>query len=156
MACTDPIQLALALLKAPGASPECVTFHMAIPRPPVLSISQYALLFGLTFALEAPVYRAVVKNTRTYFGSWSLAGRVFLLNLLTHPMVCFGFPSFAARAGVEAGPSLALSEIFAILMEALVLNCVWEVAMTRALLGAFAANLVSWWLGTWIVVWFWT
>ena len=144
------------LLKAAGASPECVSYHMAIPRPQMLSIQQYALLFGLTLALEAPVYRAVVKRTRTYYGSWSLAGRVLLLNLLTHPLVCFGFPSFAARAGIEGGISLALSEAFAVLLEALVLNCVWEIPMKRALIGALVANLVSWWLGTWILTWFWT
>ncbi len=143
------------LLKAAGASPECVSYHMAIPRPQLLSIQQYALLFGLTLALEAPVYHAVVKRTRTYYGSWSLAGRVFVINLLTHPLVCFGFPSFAARAGVEGGTSLALSEAFAVLLEALVLNCVWEIPMKRALSGALVANLVSWWLGTWILTWFW-
>jgi hypothetical protein len=126
---------------------------MAIPRPQLLSIQEYAQLFGLTFALEVPVYHAVCRRTRTYFGSWSLAGRVFLLNLLTHPLVCFGFPSFAARAGIEGGTSLALSEVFAVLMEGLVLSCLWELPMRRALAGALVANLASWWVGTHIYGW---
>jgi hypothetical protein len=37
----------------------------------------------------------------------------------------------------------------------LVLNCVWEIRMARALVGALLANLTSWWLGTWILGWLW-
>jgi len=63
--------------------------------------------------------------------------------------------TFAARAGISGGTSLALSEGFAVMLEALVLNCVWEIPMGRALTGSLLANMTSWWLGTWIVSWFW-
>lgn len=151
MYCTDPVQLAMVLLGTRGATPECVTYLLEIPSPPSLSVEQYGLLFGLTLALEAPVYHWVSKRTKSYLGSWSLAGRVFLLNLLTHPLVCFGFPSFAQKAQIPYGVSLALSELFAVLLEALVLNCVWHIKMGRALFAAFVANITSWWLGTWLV-----
>lgn len=109
---------------------------MSVPvsEPPVL-LSRYLLLFALTYFLEWPFYRSPVKT--------------LVLNLATHPAVIFLFPYLFL--GHETRFMVLWAELFAIGLEFAILWRYYRYLLFRSLKLAVAANLFSWWLGTYAV-----
>ena len=115
------------------------------------SLSDYLGLFGLTCLMELPVYGLVYERRRDLVSRWRFLGLVLALNLATHPLVYFGFPSFWAAAGGSRAQMVASAELFAPLVEAGILASLDRARWKRAIVAAFLANLVSWWLGSLLV-----
>jgi hypothetical protein len=98
----------------------------------------YVLTFLLSSTLEVPVY-AFAYRSRLSFAK--VFGIVTLANLVTHPLVFFGFmssrwPYLWAVLGAE---------LFAILAESFIHRaCIPGISLKRTLHAAFWANIVSW------------
>lgn len=105
----------------------------------------YLSLFSLTYALETPIY---FLGLRKYSKLRQILFISLVLNLATHPIVCFLFPVLADILRMNYDQYLILAEVFAPLVEFLLLRFVFKFSMQRSLLVAVAANLVSWLIGS--------
>ncbi|MBI3550602.1 MAG: hypothetical protein HY078_16310 [Elusimicrobia bacterium] len=105
-------------------------------------IWHYAWLFFQSNALEIPVYYAFYRG-RVPLGRTALAATSS--NLITHPIVFFGFMS----SGASILASILAAEAFAIAGEAFLhRRCLGSTRSLSAYLAASAAaNLASWQLG---------
>jgi hypothetical protein len=117
--------------------------------PPNVTLGAYLVIFGLTCLLESPFYFWTVRDKQQKGKALlkSGLGSVLLCNLATHPAVYFLFPLFGANFALRYVDVLMLAEIFAPIVEALVLILVWKISWKRAFIGMVAANLFSWWVG---------
>jgi hypothetical protein len=116
---------------------------------PRVSFSIYLLVFLLTCLLESPFYFFLLKSYKPFYRQPLLA--LFIANLSTHPMVCFGIPALVAHYGGSYGVSNSIGEVFAPTLEALLLWRVWKVPAAQAIAGAIVANVFSWWVGVYLV-----
>jgi hypothetical protein len=96
-------------------------------------LQSWALAFALTQLVELPIYRVLAPTT------W---WRAFSLSLVTHPVVWYGFPPLGARAGLTWTQMLVVAELFAYLVEAVLLRG-YGVRWWRALAVSFGANTAS-------------
>lgn len=115
-------------------------------RPYDFWLPGYFPLFALTVIFEMPIYVSYLRWRGEGFRR-SLDFVVFA-NLLTHPLVTYGFPNLALRMEWNLAQSTLAKEIFAPLAEALLLKWMTKLNWLEAALLALLANLFSWWLGT--------
>ncbi len=121
---------------------ECAEVFAPAPSDPGIGIGAYLLFFALTCLFEWPWYRKPV--------------RVLFLNLLTHPLVVWGWPVLIRNLGGGYGTYVLTAEAFAPTLEAWALHRIWKVPARRAVWIALGANLFSWLVGGEIVNrWFW-
>ena len=105
-----------------------------------MSIEQYLPLFVVTFCLELAVYGILLNQV---FSKKQILAISVLLNIITHPLVCFGFPGWFGNY------YWILAELFAWVVEALILFALarWVVhhpiRSTKALATSLAANALS-------------
>ena len=124
---------------------DCVDVFARSPLSPGIGVAGYAFFFALTCLFEWPWYRNPV--------------RVVILNLLTHPLVVWGWPVLVRNLGGSYGVYLLTAEAFAPALEAWALHRIWKVPASRAVGVALGANLFSWLVGgeivnRWIWPWF--
>jgi hypothetical protein len=116
----------------PGVAPNFVT---------------YLELFATTCALEAVIYWPAFAWLQPA-SKWSTRTKAILgVNLATHPAVVFLLPLLAARLEISYACYLASAEIFATVIEALLLRWVFRFSMQTAFIVSIVANLFSWWIG---------
>lgn len=114
-----------------------------------LTLIGYLRLFALTVLLETPVYWIVLGGTKKQLARFIKA--ILTVNVATHPAVSFLFAHFASRHGWSEIQYITLAEGFAFVAEALILGVYFKYSWWRAIVGAFLANLASWWLGSFLV-----
>lgn len=103
----------------------------------------YLKYFFATVALEASFYFLFIKGI-----SWRhKIIAVFVLNFATHPVIFFVFPEMAARLEWSYAHYLTAAELFAPMVEALLLRYFFQQGTRRAILTGFGANLLSWSIG---------
>lgn len=94
--------------------------------------------FLFTEAVEAPIYRALVKaRWRVGLGA----------SAITHPFVWFAFPYLRFIPGVSYLVMVVLAELFAWSVEAVYLRLLLRVSVIRAMLVSLIANGASLGLG---------
>lgn len=127
---------------------ECAEVFASPPADPAIGFGTYLLFFALTCLFEWPWYRKPL--------------RVLFLNLLTHPLVVWGWPVLIRNLGGGYGAYVLAAEAFAPALEAWALHRIWKVPARRAVWMALGANLFSWlvggeivnrWLWPWVQVW---
>jgi hypothetical protein len=110
-----------------------------------LPLSLYWGYLLSTLLIELPFYLS--------FGLWYGQGAtralklLVLANLATHPLVCYFFPALAAVLGWRFSTGYLVSEIFALVAEALVIRWYLLTPWWSCVALSVAANLTSWWLG---------
>lgn len=117
---------------------------------PNVEIASYLVIFILTCLLEAVIYLPAIWRST---GSLK-RGLEFLFwgNIATHPAVIFIFPLVLSQFDVSIGLAVAIKEIFAPVVEAIMLKKFAPVLSgAEAAVIAFAANLLSWWVGCYIL-----
>ncbi len=140
--CYTPPGLAIDLISQSLSSAECREVLGQLSEVPEVSLLIYLKYFFLTCLLESPFYwMAVRSGTRRFLSA------VVLCNLATHPIVCFGIPFLMSLVHGNYGQGLAVGEVFAPVVEALLLIGVWKVPQARAWTLSILANLFSWWVG---------
>lgn len=135
--CFSPLSLALSYLHPDSVSMICASFLSVPTSPSGIALPYYLFLFALTFLLELPFYRSV----RT----------TLILNLATHPAVIWLFPYLFE--GQERRTMVLWAELFAILLEFVLLFKLFRYPWKRALGLTLVANLFSWWAGQYLVRW---
>ena len=109
-----------------------------------MSVEQYLLQFVATFCLELVVYGILLQRV---FSKKQILAVCLLLNVITHPLVCLGFPRWLGNY------YWIPAELFAWVVEALILWIFarWlmhhKMRWTKALLISLAANAFSAGLG---------
>lgn len=101
--------------------------------PLITYVQAWALAFALTQLVEMPIYRALARVR------WR---RAFVLSLVTHPVVWFGFPLLYDHAYLTWSQMLWLAEAFAYTVEAALLRG-YGVPWPRAIVASIAANTAS-------------
>ncbi len=121
---------------------DCAEVFAGAPLNPQIGFWTYLFFFGLTCLFEWPWYRK--------------PARVLGLNLLTHPLVVWGWPALIRNLGGGYGAYVLAAEAFAPVVEAWALHRIWKVPVFRAAGLALGANLFSWLVGGEIVNrWLW-
>lgn len=114
-----------------------------------ISFSTYIRMFGMTNVLEWPFYALFLKQMRvSYIKSLAI---VFVLNLMTHPLICFVFPLLGQRLGVTYGQYILFSEAFAPLVEGMILAVYLRQPFAKCFWVAFTCNLISWNVGVFLL-----
>lgn len=131
-----------------GISLACQSLLMFPTEATRMGVWTYLGVFVLTCVLETPFY---------FYGLTGLPARrrglaIFALNLATHPLVTWGWPFLFAKLGRSYGELVLASEIFAPLVEMLILHFAFHQSWRRSALVAIAANLFSWWVGPFVAV----
>ena len=148
--CISPASLVHFLLSRSTLDPECVWTLLMRPRSLPVGVTRYLCTFFLTCLLETPFYWLALKSWNV--GRVKKVGFIVLVNLATHPFIYFGVPAITFRLGGKVYQSLLLSELFAPLVEGIIL---WRVRKGPAWVSlgyAIAANLFSWWVGIFLTV----
>jgi hypothetical protein len=104
--------------------------------------------FGLTLLLEAPIYAWFLRE-RLGFLRKSLF--ILAVNVATHPMIWFVFPELFSKFEADIGAYVIFSELFAPLVEGLLLKFAFGISSRFAFVGAAVANLFSWWIGAYLI-----
>jgi hypothetical protein len=112
----------------------------------VHSLSLYFYIFFMTCALEAPFYISYLMFRK--LGLLRSTQILILCNLATHPLVTFGFPWLAQSFNWNTAQSSLAKEIFAPLVESLLIRRLGKLGWTESFALGVAANLFSWWVGT--------
>jgi hypothetical protein len=144
--CESPLQIVQYFSGAESLDPLCRLTLMQTTELYDLSFKAYLPLFLLTCLFEAPFYFIFLRG-RSFTSRLSA---LLLCNLATHPIVCFVIPKLAERFQLTLASELAIAEIFAPAIEALLLWKVWRMRLTTALIAAVLANLFSWWVGIYL------
>ena len=154
MDCFQPIILLTYTLRPTQVDGVCADVLGDLTLAP-LDTWTYLSALGLTCMVEAPFYLAAFCLTNTILGKKSapmtlrrMLMSIVTINLATHPMVVFGFPTLFAAHGRPLGEAMLCGEIFAPVIEALLLLWAFDVPWRRAWIGSVTANLCSWWLGS--------
>lgn len=146
MPCYQPIEV-LRYLLAPGQLDLICEINLSSPAGfSPLSSMDYLKLFCLTFLLEAPVYFLVLWPPRPVW--FRVLGAILFVNLVTHPLMSFLFADWAQKGSWREIDYIGTSELFAFLVEALLIRLFLRQPWWRSALAAFGANLFSWWLGS--------
>lgn len=127
---------------------ECAWLFSRIPLPTEFQLLAYLKIFTGNLLIELPFYFLALYR----FLSWKKIILVLLLaNLLTHPIVYFGFPYLMSKWAVSYGVMLIYAEALAVLIE--IIFCLWFVKQKISFIIPFFilfANLFSWNLGLFI------
>lgn len=145
--CNLPHSLLLYLFSTKNVPPECLRYLTTSSLDGVYGVSAttYVLFFLLTVALEAPIYWYFLRDRITPASRWVAA--LFCINLCTHPLAILGFPQFFALAGDTKLTALVATEVFAPVVEGLVLWKLLNIPPRVAFVASVAANLFSWEMG---------
>lgn len=108
------------------------------------SFMEYLPFFLKTFALELPIYFIILRQLKNIPTVLQINT---VLNLATHPIVFFVIPIILTNLGANYLHYLATAEIFAPLIEALILFRIYKLSLARSLTAAISANLLSWSVG---------
>jgi hypothetical protein len=123
----------------------CKVMLMSSESIPSMTLLSYLVIFGWTCALEAPWYLFGLRHLRV---SWPRSIFILLFaNLATHPLVTFVFPRISQALGLTLGWGIFAEEIFAPVVEAIVIRKIAKISWPWAILISIAANLFSWWVG---------
>ena len=114
-----------------------------------MTLKDYLPYFLKTFILELPIYALILKSQQNFTKNLAATS---LLNLATHPIIFILFPMVLPKLGdFNYLNYLVAAEIFATVVEALLLIKVFKLKIGWAVVSAAAANLFSWSLGVfWI------
>ncbi len=144
ISCLTPFGLALFL--AGRASEGCSGVLSVLVTSTEATPVMYLQYFLSTFALELPVYSLFLQSK----GIKKVLAYTFVLNLLTHPIIFFAFPFLLEKMSATYGIYLLCAEVFAPLVEGIVLSRLAQISLRKSLAIAVVANLFSWWAGVYL------
>lgn len=127
---------------------ECKVLLSSIETPVSMSTLTYVQTFAWTCGIEALVYLPLLLAKQNKL-SRSIA-LIVTLNIATHPLVTFPFPIAGAALDLNVASAIILKEMFAPLIETLILRRASNLSWAEAAASAVTANLLSWWLGAYV------
>jgi hypothetical protein len=145
-ACFLPIEVINYFFHSSFFSSNCndvLTLNAMVPK---INFSLYIFIFLLTCFLESSFYLILIKNQ-------SLKKKLLALlicNLATHPIVSFVIPWIFSKMSKTYGESLMIGELFAFIVELVLLKVLWQQKWLNSFVISFLANLFSWSLGTYL------
>lgn len=145
--CVSPGGLIFYLFNTMGTNSHCTEIYLSMVQATDLSFWGYLPFLLGTILFEAPIY---------YFGLTELSRKqrllaILILNLATHPIIFFVFPLVLERYQATYSVYLTSAEIFAPVVETLILWKGFHVNVKRAFWISITANLISWWLGVFFI-----
>lgn len=105
---------------------------------------EYLPFFLKTFVLELPIYFLFFRTLKNIPALLKMNS---VLNLATHPAVFFVIPIILTELNATYLHYLLVAEIFAPVIEALILHKFYKLGLGRSFAAAVCANLFSWSLG---------
>jgi hypothetical protein len=146
--CQTPATLVQFFFAKASLSPECLWALLVGPRPRSTTLGEYALVYFFTCLIEFPFYWLGLRNR---CGLVKIAWVTLVLNLATHPLIYFLFPLLVFRLHGGSYQSLLASEVFAPVVEAMLLYGITRLNVITVVASSVVANLCSWWIGAYFV-----
>lgn len=112
------------------------------------SLLFYLGIFLMTCALESIFYFIFGKIQK--LTTPNILQQILILNLATHPIVFFFFPYILEKAGSDIFTYIWTAELFAFVVESLILKVRYRYSWMIAILTSGLANLFSWSIGIWL------
>ena len=143
--CLLPTDLARFVFEGREATTIC-SLYLHLPSSPLFSqftLWDYLVRFAQAVVIEIPVFYFFVTRMKLVRAAQMSA----LLNLLTHPMVFFVWPSLGGQWNMSIGATLFMSQFFTWIVRYFALRARFDVHPIAALSGGFVASLASWWIG---------
>ncbi len=145
--CYNPYSIFEYFLRPATLSDACQMLLSSSTWLPLMNYKEYALLFAMVCALEAPLYLNIQSlSWRKRFAA--LVG----LNLATHPAITFLLPALLNNYGFSTAGLILTTETLAFLVEAFILYFAFKVGAKTAFVFALLANLFSWSFGLYLIV----
>lgn len=145
--CYTPYSIFEFFLKPEAMNEACQALLGSPAWPPVMNFTEYALLFAIVCALEAPLY----LNIRSL--SWRMRFAALIkLNLATHPLITYAWPLLLNHYQVSTASLILSGEFFAFVTEMLLLYFGFKVSLKTAFIFSLLANLFSWSFGLYLIV----
>ncbi|MEQ1721843.1 MAG: hypothetical protein ABL930_01615 [Pseudobdellovibrio sp.] len=123
---------------------QCSDIYNSTSLADPVTFLEYLPYFLKTFILELPVYLFFLRHHKKLNEILQINS---ILNFATHPIVFFLIPLILLQFNATYLHYLVIAEVFAPLVEALLLIYAYKVGYGRAFLAGIAANLFSWSLG---------
>jgi len=145
--CVSPLSLWLSFTSSPSLRLACQVILEGTTEATHMPFQQYLVFFMLTCLMEGPIYwwatPHILSPLRRIFV-------IFWVNIATHPVVTWVFPLLFSRLHRPNRETILTSELFAPVIEALMLKFQFKLPWHRALLASGVANLLSWWGGAYL------
>ena len=151
--CYSPLGIFRELLLTPSLESPCsIALSTPLTELSDVSLGQYLSILMLTIALESCFFFLAFYLNKTPFKKLLLQGTssTLLCNGISHPFVYFVFPAMGVAYQLSYLHVLMGAEIFAPLIEALVLIKIWNLPGRIAWPCLIVANLTSWWIGIYL------
>ncbi|MGZ3690094.1 MAG: hypothetical protein ACXVAX_01235 [Pseudobdellovibrio sp.] len=141
MDCLTPWDLVHHFIQS---QPQCVDVYGAAPPSDSIGLTEYLPFLLKTLILELPMYYLLLKKVKSF--KEVLIINLFV-NLATHPIIFIAMPPLLNAFHFSYLSYLLIAEIFAPVVEALIINKYYKVNAGRAWAASIIANLVSWSIG---------
>jgi hypothetical protein len=126
---------------------QCDAYYLAPAFDGMISFADYLPYFLKTIVIEFPIYYLLFKNFQSFK---KLLVINLVLNLATHPIVFYVISYICFRLDLSYLHYLISAEIFAPVVEALILIYVFKIPISKAWVASILANLMSWSIGVWL------
>jgi hypothetical protein len=148
-ACMLPFEVINYFFQSIFFSSDCSDVLALNAMVPKINFILYLFIFLLTCFLESFFYLSLIKNICLKKKLLAL----LICNLATHPFVSFGIPWIFSKMSKTYGESLMIGELFAFIVELVMLQVFWQQNWLNSFVISFLANLFSWSLGTYLFLW---
>jgi hypothetical protein len=125
---------------------DCKIMLSSVESGSAMALNEYLRVFGWTCGLEAVVYLPLLLLKKNGFGRSLLV--VIAANIATHPLITYVFPIVFESIGLGVASSVVMKELFAPLVETLVLRRFTNLTWLESATVSFGANFFSWWAGS--------
>lgn len=152
--CYSPLGVFRELLLTSSLKSPCsIALSTPLTELSDVSLTQYLSILMLTIALEGYFFFLAFSLNKTPLKKLLLQGTssVVLCNGISHPFVYFIFPAIGVTSSLSYLQVLISAEIFAPLIEALVLMKIWKIPGRIVWPCLITANLISWWVGIYLI-----
>lgn len=163
MTCGTPDQIILSILNFPlnetlrGVEPGCAQSLQSYWSNldgwpfPITVYLPYFLATLITEALALTVFLKVSKWKRNPSRSATWWGTLLIVNLASHPFAFYVMPWVSYRFQLRWDYCLFFAEIGVLFLEAGIYAKRMELPFRKAILLSLIVNLVSWWLGAYLL-----
>ncbi len=139
--CLTPANL---IINAFNSNPNCLEIYQSAITSDAGGFSEYLSVFFFTCLLEFPVYFVfLIRESKII----RLVLITFLLNIATHPLIYLGMPLIFSKWNITYLQYLIIAEVFAPVVEAILLRKIFHTSWRTAIYSAAFANLFSWTIG---------
>lgn len=149
--CFTPVGIVARLAHSQSESVFCQAILGSIQRNEPLPFKIYVSYFLITFALEFLGLVAVNSALKQGASTARLLQVCLVMNLCTHPAAFYLVPYVISLLGGTLLQSMLVAEAQAFVIEFFIVRWMLKMGSTQSLQAVVFVNLLSWWLGVYLI-----